>query len=87
MNTPFPNPGLPDLTPRVIIQNGINIFLVIIGIMAVLMIAVSAAQIITAGGSADKVKKARQNLMWGIVGLLIAMAAGLIVNIVIGIAS
>jgi len=76
---------IPKLSPDTILRNGINIFLVFIGILAAVMIILSAVQLITSSGNPEKVKKAKMNLMWGIIGLAIALMAGTIVNLVMSI--
>ena len=50
--------------------------------IAVIMIVLSAILYITAGGSEDKVTKARKNLMWTLVGLAIILAAKGIILVV-----
>ena len=46
-----------------------------IGAITVIMILVAAFQFLTAGGDAEKIKTARGNIAWTIVGLAVAMIA------------
>ena len=79
------DPNIPFVEPEILLANAINIFLWLIGIMAVGMIIFAAIQMITSGGDVEKAKNGRRALMWGIVGLIIALSAAIIVNLVIGI--
>lgn len=73
---------LPDITPTNAAKNGVNVFLAIIGIMAVGMIIFAAIRLITSSGDVEKTKTGRRALMWGIIGLAMALLAGAIVNLV-----
>jgi type IV secretory pathway VirB2 component (pilin) len=64
-------------------RNVINALLFIIGIIAVIMIIVSGIKFTTAHGDSGAVTKARQTLIYSIVGLVIALLAFAIVNFVI----
>ena len=46
-----------------------------IGAITVIMMLIAAFQFLTAGGDAEKVKTARSNIIWVIVGLAIAIIA------------
>ena len=46
-----------------------------IGAIVVIMILVAAFQFLTAGGDAEKVKMARTNIAWTIIGLAVALMA------------
>ena len=61
----------------------INIILYAIGIVAVIMIIFGGFQYITSSGDAAKVTKAKNTILYGIVGLVIAVLAYAIVNFVL----
>lgn len=66
------------------IQRVINYFLYIGGIVAVVMAIIAGIQMTTSAGDPGAVKKAKNTLMWSIVGLVIMILAYAIVNFVIG---
>ena len=65
------------------VQALINAFIGIIGIIAVVMIIVGAVQLQTSQGDSGKVKKGKDSIMYGIIGLVIAVLAFSIVNFVL----
>ena len=66
------------------VKNVINIILYVIGIVAVVMMIFGGFQYITSAGDAAKVTKAKNTILYGVVGLVIAILAYAIVNFVIG---
>ena len=66
------------------VQALINAFIGIIGIIAVVMIIMGAVQLQTSQGDSGKVKKGKDSIMYGIIGLVIAILAFSIVNFVLG---
>jgi hypothetical protein len=48
--------------------------------LAILMIIIAGFRFATAQGNEEKIKKARQNFMWTVIGLAIVMAANLIIT-------
>jgi hypothetical protein len=57
----------------------IEIALGIIGLVAVLFIVIAALQLITSGGNPESAKKARETIIYAIVGLTIVVSAETIV--------
>ena len=72
----FDNPGL--------IASIITWLLVGVGILAVVIIIYSAFLMVTAAGEPEKFKTGRQALTAGVIGLFIALMAGVVVQIIIG---
>lgn len=62
----------------------INVALGVIGFVAVVMIIMGGVQYTTSSGDAAKVTKAKNTILYGIVGLVIALLAFAIVNFVLG---
>ena len=62
----------------------INVVLGIIGLVAVVMIILGGVQYTTSSGDAAKVKKAKDTILYGIIGLVVALLAFAIVNFVLG---
>jgi len=62
----------------------INTLLYAAGIIAVIMIIYGAFRYITAGGNAGAITKAKDTILFAVIGLVIAILAFTIVNFVIG---
>lgn len=65
------------------IKNVINIVLGIVGVVAVVMMIMGGISFITSQGDAGKVTKARNTILYGVVGLIVALLAFAIVNFVL----
>ncbi len=61
----------------------INVALGVIGFVAVVMIIFGGVQYTTSSGDAAKVTKAKNTILYGIVGLVIALLAFAIVNFIL----
>jgi len=66
-----------------VLRNIVLWFGILIGIVAVFAILWSAFLFLTAGGSDDRRKAAKSWLTWGIVGIVVALFASVIVPIVL----
>ena len=69
------------------IKKVINIFSVIVGVVAVIMIIVGGFRYIASGGAAEKVSGAKNTILYALVGLIIVALAQIIVKFVLGKAS
>lgn len=63
--------------------NIINVIIGVLGIVAVVVIIIGGVQYMTSTGDAGKVKKARDTILYGVIGLIICILAFAIVNFVI----
>jgi ABC-type Fe3+ transport system permease subunit len=61
----------------------VNWILIIVGIICVVFIIFGGIRYATSGGDAEKVKGAKNTLLYAIIGLAIALLAALIVNVVV----
>ena len=61
----------------------INVALYIIGFVAVVMLILGGFQYTTSAGDASKVTKAKNTILYGIIGLIVAILAYAIVNFVL----
>lgn len=61
----------------------INVIIGVIGFIAVIVIILGGVQYTTSAGDSGKVKKAKDTIMYGIIGLVIALLAYSIVNFVL----
>lgn len=62
----------------------INVVLGIVGLIAVVMIILGGVSFITSQGDATKVTKAKNTVLYGVIGLIVALLAFAIVNFVLG---
>ena len=66
-----------------LIKNNINIFSVLVGIVAVIMIIIGGFRYITSGGDSGNVTGAKNTILYAIVGLVIVALAQFIVKFVL----
>lgn len=66
-----------------VIEQAINIFSVIIGVIAVIMIMVGGLKYITSGGDAAGVSSAKNTILYAVVGLVVVAMAQIIVKFVL----
>jgi type IV secretory pathway VirB2 component (pilin) len=76
--------NIPTLSPDQVLQNGLNIVYFIAAIIAVIVIIVAGIMYSTSAGNAGSVSKAKNLILYSIVGLVIIFAAFAITNFVIG---
>ncbi len=75
--------GSQEGTINGIVAKVINLFSIVVGVVAVVMVIVAGFRYITSGGSSDKVGSAKSTLMYAIIGLVIVAMAQLIVRFVL----
>ena len=66
-----------------LLTDAINIFSVVVGLVAVVMIIVGGLKYITSGGESSKVSGAQSTILYAIVGLVIVVLAQVIVHFVL----
>lgn len=66
-----------------IVNIGINVVLGLIALAAVIMIIIGGLNYTTSQGESAKVKKAKDTILYGVIGLVIALLAFAIVNFVL----
>ncbi len=65
------------------ITNILNAVIGVLGIVAVIVIIIGGINYMTSSGDAAKVKKAKDTILYGVIGLIICVLAFAIVNFVI----
>lgn len=65
------------------VTNLIRVALSVLGLVAVAVIILGAVQFMTASGDPGKVKKAKDTILYGVIGLVVAILAYAIVNFII----
>jgi len=68
-----------------LLDNGLNLVYFVGGIVAVIVIIIAGVRFVTSSGNADGITKARNMLLYGIVGLAIIAVAFTITQFVIGV--
>ena len=74
---------LPKTDTDTILTNVINLVFFLVGALAVVMIIYSGFQLVTSAGNPGAVAKAKNTLIYSIVGLFLTVAAYAIVNYVV----
>lgn len=67
-----------------IVKRIVNVFLFVIGMLAVIMIIHSGLKYTSSRGDAEMIKSAKNTLLYAVTGLIVAMSAFAIVNFVLG---
>lgn len=75
---------VPKTTITDFVKIGFNVFSIIIGVISVVMIIYSGFLYVTSSGDANNVTKAKNALMYAIIGIVIASLAAAIVNFALG---
>ena len=73
---------VPKVEADKLLGNGISTALWITGVLSVAVIIFAAFRIVSARGDVDKAKKGQREIVWGLVGLVITILAGVIVSVV-----
>ena len=77
------NAGVPSTSLQSFIGTILNVVFAVIGLVSVFMIILGGFTYMTSQGDAAKVKRGKDTLLYGIIGLLIALLAFAIVNFVL----
>ena len=65
------------------VKDIINVVLYVVGILAVVMVIIGGVKYTTSGGDSGAVTSAKNTILYGIIGLVIAILAYAIVNFVV----
>lgn len=76
--------GVYEANTQAVLQAALNTVYFIAGSIAVVMIIIGGLNYTTSSGSADKMTKAKNTLLYAIIGLVIVIAAYAITNFIIG---
>ncbi len=72
-----------DTDLQVTVQNVLSVVFALVGIIAVIMVVIGGVNYMTSQGDPEKIKKAKNTIMFGIIGLVIALLAFAIVSFVL----
>jgi len=65
-----------------LIANVLVVFLTIVGIAAFIMLVISSLRILASGGNSQAVEKARNSITYAVIGLVVAVSAFAILNLI-----
>ena len=71
-----------DVSLEASVRNILSVVFAVVGIVAVIVIVVGGVNYIISQGDASKIQKAKNTILYGIVGLIVTLAAFAIVNFV-----
>lgn len=77
------NINIPTPTDTQVLHNGLNIVYFLAGTIAVIVIIIGGLMYVTAAGNSGNITKAKNMLLYAVVGLVIIIAAWAITNFVI----
>ena len=76
--------NVPQLTGDTVLQNGLNMAYLIAGIIAVIVVIVGGIMYATSAGNSGNVTKAKNLILYAVVGIVVILTAFAITNFVIG---
>ena len=76
--------GIPTNSADSVITNLLNVVYFAAGMVAVIVIIVSAFFYVVSQGDAGKIKRAKDGILYSVVGLVVVMVAFVITNFIIG---
>ncbi len=68
-----------------IIARIVSVIFAIIGVVAVFVIIYAGFMLMTSAGDPGKVKKGKDTILWGVIGLIVSILAYAIINAVLGV--
>lgn len=78
------NVNLPQVAAeRATITPVLQIFFGVVGLVAVIMIIIAGLQFIVGQGEPQKIKDARNTIIWSILGLVIALSAEMLIYVLV----
>ena len=78
------NVDIPELKASDVLHNGLNIAYGIAGIVAVIVIIIGGFMYVTSAGNSASITKAKNMILYSVVGLVVVFCAYAITNFVIG---
>lgn len=77
------NPGGLSSNLTKSVQGIINVLIGIIGVVAVIMLIIGAFQFVVSSGNSDATKKAKDTILFAIIGIVVALLSFAIINFVL----
>lgn len=76
--------GLPQSNPDTVLTGVLNLVYMITGVVAVIALIVSGFMYVASNGNAETVKKAKNGIIYSIIGLIVVASAFTITHFVMG---
>jgi len=76
--------NLPEITPVTLITNALGIFYFVVGSLAVITIIIAGFYFVTGGGNPSTVTKAKNAILYSVIGLVVIIIAFAITNFITG---
>jgi len=76
--------GIPKVGTSGELNNILTIFFGVAAVIAVLMIVIGSIMFVTSGGNPESAAKARQTIIYAVIGLVISILAEVFVNFILG---
>ena len=76
--------GFADNNMETIVKNVVNTAMTVLAVVSVIMLIYGGYNYTTSGGDASKVTKAKNTILYAVIGLIIALLALAIVNFILG---
>jgi basic membrane lipoprotein Med (substrate-binding protein (PBP1-ABC) superfamily) len=68
-------PNVPNATANQVLDAGLNILYLVAGIVGVIVIIIAGITLVTSGSEPDAVKKAKNMIVYAVIGLVVIMSA------------
>jgi len=75
---------IPKNSANDVLTNALNIGYYAVGLIAVVMIIISGFTMVTSAGEAEAIKKAKNTILYSVIGIIFVSLAFVITNFVIG---
>jgi len=76
--------GIPKNSANTVLTNALNVGYYAVGLIAVVMIIISGFTMVTSAGEAEAIKKAKNTILYSVIGIIFVLLAFVITNFVIG---
>lgn len=76
--------NIPEITPERVLGNALNIFYFVTGIVAVVVIIVAGFFYVTSQGKPANITRAKDAILYSVIGLVVVMIAFAITHFVVG---
>jgi heme O synthase-like polyprenyltransferase len=76
--------NIPKIDPSILLTNGLNIAYFVAGVIAVISIIVGGFMYTVSHGDPGEITKARNTILYSVVGLVVILVAFSITNFIIG---
>jgi len=76
--------NLPPLDPLTVLAKALGVFYFVAGAVAVIMIIIAGFHFVTGGGNPSTITKAKNTILYSVIGLMVIIVAFAITNFITG---